>query len=72
MTMKVHRDLRPLVEAALGAGWEVTKTGSGHLRFKSPTGALVFTGSTPSDHRAVENVRALLRNAGLALPKHRG
>lgn len=66
----VHRELRPFVKAAIDQGWSVEKTGGGHLRFKSPTGAVVFTPSTPGGgNRAIENTRAALRRAGLNLPR---
>lgn len=68
--MKVKRELRPLVSAAIEQGWEVTLTGGGHLRFKAPTGALVFCASTPSGgRRSIENTEAMLRRAGLVLPR---
>lgn len=67
--IRVVKELRPLVRAAIAAGWTVTKTGGGHLRFRSPTGALVFAPSTPSDHRSVKNTAAELRRHGLDLPR---
>lgn len=46
-------------------GYTVVKTKSGHLRFKHATTAkLVFAASTPSCHRAEQNVKHILkRNA---------
>jgi len=32
---------------ARAEGWEITVTGSGHLRWKPPCGPIVITGSTP-------------------------
>lgn len=59
------KDLIPLIRHAKKHGWMVEYTGSQHLRWQSPTGAFVFSGNTVSDHRAVHNIRARLRRAGL-------
>lgn len=68
--MRVKGPMRPLVLAAIEQGWGVTISGGGHLRFKSPDGALVFAPSTPSGgRRAVENTAAELRRKGLKLPR---
>ncbi len=67
---KVKGEMRPLVVAAIEQGWSVTVSGGGHLRFRSPTGALVFAPSTPrGGKRSVENTTAQLRRAGLVLPR---
>jgi len=63
----IHREFRPLVEAAVAQGWTVTPTKGGHLKFQSPKGDVVFAAGTPSDWRAMKNVRAHLRRAGLAV-----
>lgn len=61
------RDLRDLGKRAMAAGWEITRTRNLHFRWKAPSGALVFTSGTPSDHRTLRNVQSLLRRAGLCL-----
>lgn len=67
---RVKKELRPLVVAAIEQGWEVTTTGGNHLRFKSPTGALVFAPSTPhGGKRSIQNTTAELRRKGLILPR---
>jgi hypothetical protein len=38
-------------------------TGSCHYRLRLPSGAIVFAPGTPSDWRALRNVRAELRRA---------
>lgn len=63
-----NRDFRDLAQLALAQGWEINKTNGGHLRWKAPAGALIFSASTPSDRRAVANLRSQLRRAGLTLP----
>jgi len=62
-----NRDLQDIVRAALAAGWDVAKTGANHIRFKGPKGFLYFTGSSPSDSRAVRNARSALRRGGLPI-----
>jgi hypothetical protein len=62
----MRKDLRRLAAEAQRQGWSVEKTGGGHLKWVAPSGARVYTASTPSDPRAFANVRAMLRRAGLA------
>lgn len=46
-------------------GWSVTlRRRSGHYRIAAPDGRVYFASSTPSDHRAVRNLRAALRRMG--------
>lgn len=47
-----------LVTEAEAAGWTVTHTRGGHLRFTHPDGHVVYGSGTPSDQRSVRNVRA--------------
>lgn len=66
--MIIHRkEVRRLARAAADAGWDVKRTGGGHLRFLPPEGKPLFMSSTPSDFRAVTNFRAQLRRSGLQL-----
>lgn len=62
---KEFRALRIVAEAQ---GWTVTLTRNNHLAWRSPTGALVISSFTPSDKRAILNLRAFLRRNGLILP----
>lgn len=42
--------------------WDVDQTKGEHLRWRHrPSGKLVFTGGTPSDHRAFKNIEAMLK-----------
>jgi predicted RNA binding protein YcfA (HicA-like mRNA interferase family) len=59
-----HKELRQLVEQAVEQGWIVNLTSGSHLRWKAPDGALFFTASTPSDRRALLNIRRDLLNHG--------
>lgn len=56
-----------MAKLALCSGWTIS-VGGVHLKWKSPTGAMVVTSSTPSDRRTKLNVRAQLRQRGLAIP----
>jgi hypothetical protein len=44
-------------------GIEVTKTNGGHLKLSLPNGRPVFAASTPSDWRAIHNIRRDVRRA---------
>jgi hypothetical protein len=68
----MHRDLKDVVTRAKRAGWSVEPTRGGHLRFCPPAklgGPCLYTASTPSDRRGLDNLRAQLRRAGLDDPK---
>lgn len=60
--------LRPAAKKARVLGWEITMTKGHHLRWRSPTGALVFLSSTPRGGRhAIENSLSQLKKNGLVL-----
>lgn len=65
--MASKSDFKRLIKDAEKAGWTVEPSRGGHLKWKAPTGAVVFSASTPSDHRAIKNHLSLLRKAGLNL-----
>jgi hypothetical protein len=64
---KIPRELKPAYEAAVAQNWEITYTGGGHMKWLSPKGVPVFTGSTPGDKRAIKNHIARLKSNGLKL-----
>lgn len=65
--VKVPQHLRDAAKKARAAGWEITVTGGSHLRWRSPKGALVFTGLTPGRYgHGPKNERNQLAKAGLA------
>ena len=64
-TLRLPEAYRKLGKAAIMAGWKITVTGGGHLAWRSPSGAVIHTSASPSDHRAVRNNLALFRRAGL-------
>jgi hypothetical protein len=58
------KEIMPLVKAARAAGWTVTRTERGHIKFMPPSGSawpMYHCGGTPSDHRALKNAKAFLR-----------
>lgn len=66
--MSLNPDLRDLIACAESQDWTITRTANDHYRWRGPQGQLVFSASTPSDRRAIKNLRALLRREGLTLP----
>jgi hypothetical protein len=59
-------DVRIVLAQAKANGFDVRRTGGGHIQVCDAEGTpLATTGSTPSDHRAVRNFRAQLRRAGV-------
>ena len=64
--MKIPKHLRPAARRARAEGWTITYTGSGHLRWRSPRGQAVITGSTPERRgHGPRNARRALARAGL-------
>lgn len=63
--MRVPREYRDLMEKAKSQGWTLSLSGGMHLIWRSPTGVKVFSSSSPSDHRAVKNVKRDLKRYGM-------
>jgi predicted RNA binding protein YcfA (HicA-like mRNA interferase family) len=55
---------RELLAFAHALGHQHERTAGGHIRFRHPAGALVFTASTPSDWRSTINARAATVRTG--------
>ena len=72
---KIHKDYKPLIEAAKAAGWTLEPgfDGKGHLRIKPPEGwthdggggRSISIAATASDRRTLLNTRARMRRAGI-------
>jgi hypothetical protein len=62
---ELHRDLRDLARRAIACGFTIGRTRSGHMTWRAPNGGIYFSGSTPSDWRAVRNLRSWLLRHGL-------
>ena len=61
----MSKPVKNLVKAAERQGWAVTLRKGGHLKWQAPSGYVYFSSATPSDHRAIKNLTADLRRAGL-------
>jgi predicted RNA binding protein YcfA (HicA-like mRNA interferase family) len=59
----MRHDLERLLRQASASGWQVARTRGGHWRLLHPNGGIVVMSSTPSDYRALANLKAQLRRA---------
>lgn len=69
--MSSNKDFQKLIKEAENQGWEVSRTGGGHLRWMSPEGKVVFSAFSPSDKRALQNTKKELRIKGFAIVQPR-
>lgn len=67
MSSNHARELRQMLNRLRADGWHITLSRRGHYRCHSPTGETVFCPGTPSDHRALANMRGKFRRAGAKL-----
>jgi hypothetical protein len=56
-----NKDVNKLATVMERQGWRVNITDGGHIRWLGPLGELVFSGTTPSDHRELANLKARIR-----------
>lgn len=63
------KEIAKLSQLAINQGWKVERNKNNHLKFLAPNGNIVFVSSTPSDHRALENIKRDLRVNGLVMVK---
>ena len=63
------KDLNSLMAQAGEQGWSVIHTGGNHIKWIAPSGAIVFSGSTNSDKRAILNIQRELRFKGFIIKK---
>jgi predicted RNA binding protein YcfA (HicA-like mRNA interferase family) len=52
-----NKDMKSLAKEAKAQGWEITTKKSNHLRWVSPSGAVVTTSLSPSDGNAIKQIR---------------
>lgn len=57
-------DFKAIMKSAQAQGWTITRSRNNHLRWHSPSGQVVFSAATPSDHRAIRNHVTMMRRAG--------
>ena len=67
--MASSKDLKTLQKEAVSQGWVVNLSNGNHIKWIAPNGKVVFTSNTPSDKRALENMKRDLKSAGLVLIK---
>jgi len=63
----MSKDMRALVRIAEQSGWLVRRTKRGHYQWLPPQGRVIVTAGTPSDHRAMSNIKSMLRKEGLCV-----
>lgn len=65
------KDLKSVLKEAERQGWRVVPTKGGHWRLYAPDGVnIVHTAGTPSDHRALDNTIAKMRQYGFEWKGH--
>lgn len=62
--MSLKKDMQELQQLAISQGWQITSGKSNHLKWLSPLGGTVFSSATPSDWRALANLKRDLRSYG--------
>jgi hypothetical protein len=66
------KELNHLIKEAECQGWSILKTAKGHYKWLSPIGNFFFSASTPSDHRALKNIKQDLARRGFIDIKKKG
>jgi hypothetical protein len=59
-----NKEVTQLIREAVNQGWTVTKTKGEHFKWVSPLGVVVFSSQTPSDRRAIMNLKQDLKKRG--------
>lgn len=59
-----HARQRELTVAVIRAGWEVHQTNSGHVKYTSPSGAVIHAPLTTSHNGRIARLAKELREAG--------
>lgn len=67
----MKKELKTLINLAVGQGWSVSINKSGHYKWVAPNGKIVFSSSTPSDNRALKNLERDLKANGFIVIKRR-
>lgn len=68
-----RNELDELRREAIRQGWRIVQAGR-HMKWYpvDPDKPFVTTSVTPSDHRAIQNIKSDLRRSGLTLPQKDG
>jgi len=69
--MSHRKDLDKLRKTAESQGWRIVQGRGGHLKWypPNPEHSMVVTAATPSDRRAIMNIRAELKRRGFVPPE---
>lgn len=67
--MSAMKELKSLLKEVENQGGQVLRTRNNHYKVVSSNGSIVFISSTPSDNRALENIKRDLRASGVVLIK---
>lgn len=67
--MSSLKELNKLFKIVLEQGWTIELSHNNHYKLYAPNGKVVFVSSTPSDHRALQNIKRDLRANGLVIVK---
>ncbi|MBO1325361.1 hypothetical protein K2X14_11520 [Acetobacter sp. TBRC 12305] len=59
--MMPRHALKELLRSVKARGWSAELTRGGHVRWKHTSGAFVFGAATPSDRRAIQNLKAQMK-----------
>jgi predicted RNA binding protein YcfA (HicA-like mRNA interferase family) len=71
--MAVPKDIAKLMKEAEKQGWTVSMTKGDHFKWMSPLGGLFYSSQTPTDHRAINNLKRDLRvNGFIELNRKKG
>lgn len=63
--MSRNKDAHKILQQVEQAGWHIEKRKSGHYCIRPPVGPQIIVSDSTSDCRALDNIRAQLRRAGL-------
>lgn len=67
------KEMQVLMKEARKQGWEITVTKNAHYKWLSPRGNFFFSSNTPSDRRALLNLKRDLRvNGFITLERKKG
>jgi predicted RNA binding protein YcfA (HicA-like mRNA interferase family) len=59
--MGSKKDVLRLIDEVVASGWLVERTRGGHHRLVAPAGQIVIAAGTPSDPRALMNMRSRIK-----------
>lgn len=66
--MSYQTENKDLIRQYRAMGWQIDQTAGGHMRWRSPTGAIVIDSQTRSDPRGRKNHIARLKKCANPLP----